>query len=213
MTRSRGWKREASADANHKATSNVCIAHMSPINSAVRYTVYHKTDGVKTIVNRVQGVSQSLASELISPSLLPILSKLSKPSTSASTRSTTLKTRTRCSRPSALLVNVIRRYQESIRQDLGTKSAHGMNPDSAVMPHISMTIKWTGDSQGVPFDELRRIKQETQDVKENRTKGLIIGEIEPVAVKSHKDLGSSGWNGWQSIVMETEYERVWDGQC
>ena len=40
---------------------------MSPINIAVRYAVYHKTDGVKTIVNRVQGVSQLFASELISP--------------------------------------------------------------------------------------------------------------------------------------------------
>ena len=147
-------------DANHKATSNVCTAQVFPTNIAVRYAVYHKTDGVKTIVNRVQGVSQLFASELISPSLLPILSKLSKPSTSASTRSTTLKTRTHCSRPLALLVNVIRKYQKSIRQDLGTKSAHGMNPDSAVMPHISMRIKWTDDSQGVPFDELRRIKQE-----------------------------------------------------
>ena len=68
-------------------------------------------------------------------------------------------------------------------------------------------------SQGVPFDELRRIKQETEDVEENRTKGLIIVEIEPFAVKSHKDLGSSGLNGWQSIVMKTEYERVWGGQC
>ena len=50
-------------------------------------------------------------------------------------------------------------------------------------------------------------------MKENRTKGLIIVEIEPVAVKSHKGPGSSGWNGWQSIVMETEYDRVWGGQC
>ena len=32
---------------------------------------------------------------------------------------------------------VIRKYQESIGQDLGTKSAHGMKPDSAVMPYIS----------------------------------------------------------------------------
>ena len=38
---------------------------------------------------------------------------------------------------------------------------------------ISMRIKWTHDSQGVPFDELRKNKQETEDVKENRTKGLI----------------------------------------
>ena len=36
---------KVSADATHKATSNVCIAQMSPINRAVRYAVYHKTDG------------------------------------------------------------------------------------------------------------------------------------------------------------------------
>ena len=49
--------------------------------------------------------------------------------------------------------------------------------------------------------ELRRTKQETEDVKDNI--------IELVAVKSHKGPGSSGWNGWQSVVMETEYDRVW----
>ena len=41
-------------------------------------------------------------------------------------------------------------------------------------------------SQGVPFDELRRIKQETEDVEENRTKGLIIVEIEPFAVVAQR---------------------------
>ena len=65
----------------------------------------------------------------------------------------------------------------------------------------------------MPFDELSRIKEETEDVEKIKTKGLIIVEIELFAEKSHKDLGSSGWNGWQSIVMETECERVWGGQC
>ena len=104
---------------------------------------------------------------------------------------------------------VIRKYQESIGQDLGTKSAHGMNPDSSVMPHISMRIKLIDDSQCVPPEELRRTRQETEDVKENRPKGLIIVDIELVAVKLHKSPGSSGWNGWQSIVMETEYGDAW----
>ena len=34
---------------------------------AARYVVHHRTDGLKTIVKRVQGVSQYFASELISP--------------------------------------------------------------------------------------------------------------------------------------------------
>ena len=46
-------------------------------------------------------------------------------------------------------------------------------------------------------------------MKENRPKGLIIIGIELVAVKSHKSPGSSGWNGWQSIVMETEFGDAW----
>ena len=53
------------------------------------------------------------------------------------------------------------------------------------------------------------IRQETEDVKENRPKGLVIVDIELVAVKSCKGPGSSGWNGWQSIVMETEYGDAW----
>ena len=48
------------------------------------------------------------------------------------------------------------------------------------------------------------IHSETEDVKENRPKGLVIVDIELVAVKSCKGHGSSGWNGWQSIVIETE---------
>ena len=43
---------------------------------------------------------------------------------------------------------VIRKYQESIGQDLGMKSAHGTKPDSAVTWHIDMKIK-SCQSQGV----------------------------------------------------------------
>ena len=59
-----------------------------------------------------------------------------------------------CSLPSMYAsLLVIRKYQESIRKGHGKvciipKSAHGMKPDSAVMPHISMEIKWIDDSQG-----------------------------------------------------------------
>ena len=44
-------------------------------------------------------------------------------------------------------------------------------------------------------------------MKENRPKGLII--IELVAVKPCKSPDYSGWNGWQSIFMETEYGDAW----
>ena len=43
-----------------------------------------------------------------------------------------------------------------------------MNPDSAVMLHISMKIKLIDDSEGVPPEELRGPGRETEDVKENR---------------------------------------------
>ena len=97
---------------------------------------------------------------------------------------------------------VISKYQESIGQDLGMKSAHGMNPDSAVMPHISMKIKWIDDPQGVPLEELRRRTRQ-------ETKGLIIVDLEMIAVKSCKSPDYSGWNGWQSIVIETDHGDAW----
>ena len=72
---------------------------------------------------------------------------------------------------------VIRKYQESIGQDIGMESAHGTNTDSAVMPHIDMKIKWIDDSQGVPLDELKRTRQEVEDVDD-------VQNIEKIAVKS-----------------------------
>ena len=81
---------------------------------------------------------------------------------------------------------VISKYQEIIGQDLGMKSAHGTNTDSAVVPHIDMKIKWIDDSQGVPLYELKRTRQETEDVEENKTKSLIVVDMELVAVKHHR---------------------------
>ena len=111
---------------------------------------------------------------------------------------------------------VVGKYQESIGQDLGMKSAHGTKPDSAVTSHIDMKMK-SCQSQGVSLEklmsvqqELRRTRQETEDVKENKLKDLIIVHCyqfdnEMVAVKSCKSPDYSGLNGWQSIVIETEY--------
>ena len=81
---------------------------------------------------------------------------------------------------------VIRKYQESIGQDLGMKSAHGTKPDSAVTSHTDMKIK-SCQSQGVSLEkfmsvkeELRRTRQETEDVKEYKLKDLIIVPLLPV---------------------------------
>ena len=76
----------------------------------------------------------------------------------------------------------IRKYQESIGKGHGNvciipKSAHGMNPDSKVMPHISMKIRRIDDSQGVPIEELGRTRLENEDVT----------KIKRVAVKSCKE--------------------------
>ena len=99
---------------------------------------------------------------------------------------------------------VIRKYQESIGKIQGNvciipKSAHDMNPDSAVMPHISMKINWIDDFQGVPVEDLRRTRLETEDVE----------WIEMIAVKSCKSPDYYGWNGLQSLVIETEGDDVW----
>ena len=111
---------------------------------------------------------------------------------------------------------VIRKYQESIGQDLGMKSAHGTKPDSAVTSHTDMKIK-SRQSQGVSLEkimsvqeEFRRTRQDTEDVKEYKLKDLIIVHCyqfdnEMVAVKLCKSPDYSEWNGWQSIVIETEY--------
>ena len=54
---------KAFADATHKATSNFCTTQVFLTNMAARCAVYHRTDGLKTIVKRVQDVSPLFASE------------------------------------------------------------------------------------------------------------------------------------------------------
>ena len=108
---------------------------------------------------------------------------------------------------------VISKYQEIIGQDLGMKSAHGTNSDSAVMPHIDMKIKWIDDSQGASLDELKRTRQETEDVEENKTKSLIIVDMELVAVKHHRawvdktDENSQSLTIYNAMRITTESER------
>ena len=119
---------------------------------------------------------------------------------------------------------VIRKYQESIGQDLGMKSAHGTNPDSAVTSHIDMKIK-SCQSQGVSLEklmsvqqELRRTRQETEDVKENKLKDLIIVHCyqfdnEMIAVKHHHarvdkaDENSQSLETYDAMRKTTESER------
>ena len=96
---------------------------------------------------------------------------------------------------------MIRKYQESIGQDLGMKSAHGTKPDSAVTSHIDMKIKWIDDSQGVPLDELKRTRQVTEDVEENKTKSLIIVDMELVAVKHHRTWVDKAGENSQILAM------------
>ena len=89
---------------------------------------------------------------------------------------------------------VISKYQE-----IGHRT--GTNTDSAVVPHIDMKIKWIDDSQGVPLDELKRTRQETEDVEENKTKSLIIFDMKLVAVKHHRAWVDKADENSQSLAM------------
>ena len=53
------------------------------------------------------------------------------------------------------------------------------------------------------------MRNQTEDVKENKPKGLIIIDIELFAVKSCKSPVYSRWNDWQGIVIEIEYGYAW----
>ena len=54
---------------------------------------------------------------------------------------------------------VIRKYQESIGQDIGMKSAHGTKPDSAVTSHIDMKMK-SCQSLGVSLEKLMSVQED-----------------------------------------------------
>ena len=124
---------------------------------------------------------------------------------------------------------LIRKYQESIGQDLGMKSAHGTKPDSAVTSHTDMKIK-SCQSQGVSLEkimsvqqELRRTRQETEDVKEYKRKDLIIVHCyqfdnEMIAVKRHlarvdkADEDSQSLETYDAMRKTTESEREAEDQ-
>ena len=57
-------------------------------------------------------------------------------------------------------------------------------------------------SQCVPLDELKKTRQEGEDVDD-------VQNIEMIAVKSCKSSDYSRWNVWQGIVTETEYGDAW----
>ena len=108
-----------------------------------------------------------------------------------------------------LISDMITRSEEKASADDTHNAIH--KAFEAKHINIDMKIKWIDDSQGVPLEELRRIRQ---DRKENKLKSLIIVVIfhcnqfdidEMIAVTSYKSPDYSGWNGWQSIVIETEY--------
>ena len=95
------------------------------------------------------------------------------------------------------------------------KSAHGTNPDSAVMSHISTNIDMktkSRQSHGVSLKKFMSAqhRNQTKEVKELvLLKGLIIADIKMIAMKSYKSPVYSRWNDWQSIVIETEYGYAW----
>ena len=64
-----------------------------------------------------------------------------------------------------------------------------------------MKIKWIDHSQGVPLDELKRTRQETEDVEENKTKSLITVDMELVAVKHHRAWVDKADENSQSLEM------------
>ena len=204
---------KAYADATHKATSNV-------------YTVVHRTDGLKTIAKRVQDVSQLFASERhpstqwCSSADLVKAFEVKHSNFDETYYPEDVYSLQPTSGASGEYADplVIRKYQESIDRNVCIipKSAHGVNPDSAVMSHIDMKIKWIDESQGVPLEKFMSAqhRNHAEDVKENKLKGLVIVHCyqfdnEMIAVKSYKGPDYSRWNDWQSIVIETEYDDAW----
>ena len=177
---------------------------------AARYAVYHRTDGLKTIAKRVHGVFQLFASfdETHYPEDVHANSTVLKEAGVKSTATpaqqavdgkvTEVFARTKPHLQQHIFnsihseIEMMRYMTMSQHKDLylttsmislaSCSQSEVMN----IMMMCDMRIKWIDDSQFVPLEELRRTKQETEDVKENRTKGLIIVEIELVAVKSHK---------------------------
>ena len=81
-------------------------------------------------------------------------------------------------------------YREMLNPCKTGFDACSLQPTNSVpgeyVESLVIEIKWIDDSQGASLDELKRTRQETEDVEENKTKSLIIVDMELVAVKHHR---------------------------
>ena len=177
---------KASADATHNATSNV-------------YTVVHRMDGLKTIAKRVQGVSQlfSLFDETYYP----------EDSETEMMRYMTMLQH----KDLSLTISMISLGPGIMKLNLVVYLVSYSWPEVInIMLMCDMKIK-SRQSQGVSLKKFMSAqhRNQTEDVKENKLKGLIIVNIEMFAMKSCKCPVYFRWNDWQSIVIETEYGYAW----
>ena len=164
--------------------------------------LYHRTDGLKTIAKRVHGVSQLFASfdetqypEDVHTVIATLKEAGVKGTTTPTQRAVDGRVTGSRERHNTIgyreMLNFLEAYLSCTGFDAcSLQPTNGASGEYAgllvIMPHISMKIKWIDDSQGMPLEELRRARQEIEDVMENRTKGLIIVVIELVAVKHHR---------------------------
>ena len=206
-----------------KATSNVCAAQVLLANMAAMYAVYHRTDGLKTIAKRVHGVSQLFASELAKLGVaLPNgeaffdtvtfdVSPLSSADLVKALEAKDINLRAFDSKLVSASFDETH-YPEDVHAIIAALKEAGVKGTAtpaqlAVDGRVSEAFARTK-----PFLQqhiFNSIHSETEDVKENRPKGLVIVDIELVAVQSCKSPDHSGWNCWQSIVTETEYGDAW----
>ena len=154
---------KASADATHNATSNV-------------YTVVHRTDGLKTIAKRVQGVSQ--LSSFFDETYYP------EDSETEMMRYMTMLQH----KDLSLTISMISLGPGVMKLNLVVYLASYSWPEVINIMLICDTKTKSRQSQGVPLNKFisAQHRNQTEDVKENKLKGLTIVVIEMFAVKSCK---------------------------
>ena len=171
---------KASAGATHKATTNVCTAQVFLTNMAARYFAsFDETQHLEDVHPVIATLREAGVKGTTTPTQLAM-----------DGRATRLRERNKTIGYREML-NFLVTYLSCAGFDAcSLQPTNGASGEYAgllvIMPHISMKIKWIEDSQGMPHEELRRTRQEIEDVMENRTKGLIIVVIELVAVKHHR---------------------------